>query len=142
MKTIVLLRVLDCVYISSLSFITVDNNNAHHCILYDKVSWSSLIEGHNNNHSYLLLWNKLPHDFLPADLWKTFTSLLEHQTHGITCETNQTQNKYTLWRTTSVTEIVIKHCTIKMKGIQKRFDKLFIYLLINILNYKLYFNGQ
>lgn len=65
-------RPADCVYISSLRFITADNNNAHHCILYDKVSWSSLIERHNNHCVCLLLRNKLLSWLLSrADLWET-----------------------------------------------------------------------
>lgn len=51
-----LIRALDCVYRSDLRFITVDNNNAHHCILNDEVSCSSLIERHNKHCTLLLLW--------------------------------------------------------------------------------------
>lgn len=64
------LRPLDSVYHSSLRFIIGNSCNTPHCILYDKVCWSSLTERCNNH------WCLYIHKALVGKLPSYITSML------------------------------------------------------------------
>lgn len=50
------LKPLDSVYHSALHFITADKFLTHHCILLEKVTWSSLTNRENRSVIYQLLF--------------------------------------------------------------------------------------
>ena len=52
------LKCLDSVYHSSIRFITGDSYDTHHCILYNKVGWSSLAE-RRELHWHLFLYKAI-----------------------------------------------------------------------------------
>ena len=52
------LKPLDSVYHSALRFITGDKYDTHHCVLYEKVGWPSLVE-RRNKHWYLFVFKAL-----------------------------------------------------------------------------------
>ena len=52
------LKILDSVYHSALRFITGEKYDTHHCILYNKVGWSSLAD-RRKKHWYLFIFKAL-----------------------------------------------------------------------------------
>ena len=65
------LKPLDSVYHSAIRFITGDSYDTHHCILYDRVGWSSLAERRK------LHWHLFLYKAIIGDCPNYITSLLE-----------------------------------------------------------------
>ena len=53
-----ILKPLDIVYHSALRFISGENYRTHHCVLYDRVGWSSLAD-RRNKHWYLFIFKAI-----------------------------------------------------------------------------------
>lgn len=76
---------LDAGYQSTLHFITGDSFNTHHCVLYQKVDWSSLMS-HRSLHNSLFVYKTL--------LEKLLTYLTCHIIHRAVERRTKAQREY------------------------------------------------